>query len=122
MGTQNVGRTWTGRVKVEMERIKTSSKSDSPTNSTRGKLKINDNYMSLRSFLLWNTVKVFFVLGCKFEGLTPTDAYSLESAPLVLINTQTNCFALREAPIRKQAPETLGYCSQIGVYLVDPLF
>ena len=52
MGTQNVGRTWTGRVKVEMERIKTSSKSDSPTNSTRGKLKINDNYMSLRSFLL----------------------------------------------------------------------
>ena len=38
MRSQNLGRTWTGKVKVEMEndrRIKTSSKSDSPTNSRR---------------------------------------------------------------------------------------
>lgn len=38
MRSQNLGRTWTGGVKVEMEndrRIKTSSKSDSPTNSKR---------------------------------------------------------------------------------------
>ena len=45
MRLQNLARTWTGRVKVEMEndgRIKTSSKSDSPTNGERLKSKITD--------------------------------------------------------------------------------
>ena len=74
METQNLSRTWTGRVKVEMEkwrkRIKTSSKSDSPTNSKREKLRkinlcLSDLFRCVKVTWKWQPMKA----PSKFDSL-----------------------------------------------------